>query len=76
MPPRPGHIPSAIERGALQKLMTGQRLSLAKLHPAGKETVATMLSKGWISSEVDPHGLQYRMTSAGEAAFKARIPGK
>jgi hypothetical protein len=74
MPPRPGHIPHSIERTALQKLITGQPLSLVKLHPAGKDTVARMLSKGWIVSETHAHGLRYRITAAGEAALKAKIP--
>ena len=47
---------------------------MVKLHPAGKETVATMLSKGWIASASLAHGVQYRITPAGEAAFKAKIP--
>ena len=59
MPPRPSHIPHAIERSALQKLSDGQLLSLVQLHPAGKETVAGMLSKGWIASEVGAHGVRY-----------------
>jgi hypothetical protein len=76
MPPRPGHIPHSIERSALQKLVTGQSLSLVKLHPAGKDTVVRMISKGWIVSETHAHGLRYRITAAGEAALKAKIPTK
>jgi hypothetical protein len=74
MPARPGHIPHSTERSALQKLMNGQSLSLVKLHPAGKNTLAAMLAKGWIASEANAHGLQYRITPAGKAAFKAKIP--
>jgi hypothetical protein len=74
MPARPSHIPHSTERSALQKLMKGQSLSLVKLHPAGKNTVAAMLSKGWIASEANAHGLRYRITPVGEAAFRAKIP--
>jgi hypothetical protein len=74
MPPRPSHIPHAIERSALQKLMGGRALSFIKLHPAGKDTIAGLLSKGWIASEVTAHGIHYRITDAGASAFKAKIP--
>jgi len=75
MPPRPGHIPHAMERSALQKLLSGQALSLLQLHPAGKDTVARMLGKGWLASEAYAHGKRYKITAAGEAAFRAKIPG-
>jgi hypothetical protein len=74
MPPRPSHIPHAIERSALQQLLSGKALSFVQLHPAGKDTVASMLGKGWIASETHAHGVRYRITVAGEAAFKAKIP--
>ena len=74
MPPRSAHIPHAIERSALQRLLTGQALSSLQLHPAGKDTLAGLLKKGWIVSESNEHGLRYRITAFGEAAFKARIP--
>jgi DNA-binding PadR family transcriptional regulator len=74
MPARPSHIPIASERIALQKLIKGHTLSLVKLHPAGKDTLARMLSKGWIVREAHAHGLQYRITAAGEAAFRAKVP--
>jgi hypothetical protein len=75
MSPRPRHLPHAIERSALQTLRTNPGLSLEKLHPAGSQTVAGMLAKGWIAKEVDARrGAQYSITSAGEAALKAQIP--
>ena len=46
MPPRPPHLPHNIEREALQKMSPIYGLPLAKLHPAGKRTVAQMLAKG------------------------------
>ena len=54
--------------------MGGQALPFVKLHPAGKDTIAGLLSKGWIASHVSAHGTRYRITDAGESAFKARIP--
>jgi len=74
MPPRSANIPHAIERSALQRLLTGQALSSVQLHPAGKDTLTGLLKKGWIVSETNAHGLRYRITASGEEAFKAKIP--
>ena len=50
-------------------------LSLENLHPAGRQTVAGMLAKGWIAREVDARsGARYCITPAGEAALKAQLP--
>jgi hypothetical protein len=50
-------------------------VSLEKLHPAGRQTVAGMLAKGWIAMEVTARsGARYCITPAGEAALKAQIP--
>ena len=50
-------------------------MSLEKLHPAGRQTVAGMLAKGWIAREVDARlGARYCITPAGEAALRAQIP--
>jgi DNA-binding IclR family transcriptional regulator len=72
MPPRPGHIPHNLERTALQKLSAAQGLPLAQLHPAGPQTIARMLEKGWI--ERSDAGARYCITPAGKAALKAKIP--
>jgi len=75
MPPRPSHLPHNLERSALQKLSAAQGLPLAQLHPAGPQTIARMLEKGWIERQLDPGvSTRYRITPAGEAALKAKIP--
>jgi len=75
MPPRPRHIPHNLERSALQKMITTGWLPLAKLHPAGKQTIAGMLAKGWVEIQLDVDGdAKYHITPAGEAALKAKIP--
>ncbi len=43
------------------------------LYPAKTNTIATMLAKGWIEMQPGPHP-KYRITAAGEAALKAKIP--
>jgi len=48
-------------------------LPLAKLHPAGKKTIAGMVAKGWIE-QVEHADATFRVTPAGEAALKAKIP--
>ena len=54
-----------------------QWLPAEALHPAGKNTIAAMLAKGWIEMHRDPgpHPM-YRITAAGEVAFKATIPSQ
>ena len=75
MPSRPRHLPHNLERSALQKMSATQGLPLAKLHPAGKQTIAGMIAKGWIEKQIDAGpGARYRITPAGEAALKAKIP--
>jgi hypothetical protein len=74
MPARASNIPHSIERSALQKLLIAEALSSNELYLAGKNTVAGLLAKGWIVSEVGTRGLQYRITPTGIAAFKAKIP--
>jgi hypothetical protein len=74
MPPRPRHLPHNLERTALQRLSVGRALPFAKLHPAGPQTVAGMLTKGWIEKQLDAGSVSYRITPAGEAALKARLP--
>ena len=75
MPPRPSHIPHNLERTALQKLSAAQGLPLAQLHPAGPQTIARMLEKGWIERQSDVGAIiRYCITPAGQAALKAKIP--
>lgn len=75
MPPRPGHLPHNIERTALQKLRVAQVLPLAQLYPAGERTIAGMVAKGWLEKLEDANtGASFRITPAGEAALRAKIP--
>jgi hypothetical protein len=74
MTPRAHHIPQARERGALQKLLSGKPLSLVQLYPAGQNTIAGMVAKGWIVSETPAQGRRYRITTAGAEAFRTKIP--
>jgi DNA-binding PadR family transcriptional regulator len=51
--------------------------SSEELHPAGEQTIATMLAKGWIERRSNDRGRPiYFITEAGQAALKAPIPGK
>jgi hypothetical protein len=75
MPSRPSHLPHNLERSALQKMSADQGLPSSKLHPAGKNTIAGMVAKGWITKQiVAGGGAKYLITPAGEAALKAKIP--
>jgi hypothetical protein len=74
MPARPSHLPHATERTALQKMSLTKGLRAEQLHPAGTQTIAGMLRKGWI--EKQPDGRTYCITAAGDAAFRAVIPTK
>lgn len=76
MPARPSHIPHNGERTILQKLRETPALPLAKLQPAGRQTIAGMVAKGWIEQQLDARAVaRFSITPAGEAAFKAKIPG-
>jgi hypothetical protein len=75
MPPRPSHLPHNVERTALQKMSATRGLPLEKLYPASKRTVAGMIAKGWIERQIDASaGATFRITPAGEAALRAKIP--
>jgi hypothetical protein len=73
----PSHIPQTNERSALQRMSVTKGLSTEELHPAGKQTIATMLAKGWIERRSNDHGrLVYFITAAGQAALTAPISSK
>jgi hypothetical protein len=75
MPPRPSHLPHSNERSALQRMSVKKGLSSEELHPAGKQTIATMVAKGWIERRSNDLGLpEYFITAAGQAALRAPIP--
>jgi len=72
---RSSNIPHNRERSALQKMSTDQGLLLSELYPAGKSTIAAMLAKGWIKKQMAvSRGARYLITSAGQAALRAKIP--
>jgi hypothetical protein len=56
MPARPSHIPHSSERSALQRMSATKGLPIEKLHPSGKQTVASMMAKGWIERHSDEKG--------------------
>ena len=73
MPARPSHLPTHIERSALQALLGGRELTAAGL-TRGRATIKTMLGKGWIE-----HGSShrvYRITPTGVAALRAPLPDR
>lgn len=48
---------------------------MAQLYPASRWTIAGMIAKGWVKKQMGANrGERYRITPAGEAALKAKIP--
>jgi hypothetical protein len=75
MPPPPTHLPHNLARSTLQRMSATQGLPSTQMHPAGKNTIAGMLAKGWIKKQVlASGGSSYLITPAGEAALKAKVP--
>jgi hypothetical protein len=75
MPARPSHIPHAMERSTLQRMSLTIGTPSEKLHPAGRQTVAKMVAKGWIERRSNAQGRTvYCITSLGLEALKAPIP--
>jgi hypothetical protein len=74
MPTRPSHIPHNLERTALQKMNATAWLLAKQLYPASQVTLDGMMAKGWIDKKMGANGARYRITPAGEAALKAKIP--
>jgi hypothetical protein len=67
MPAGPSHIPQARERAALQKMSPTRGMRLEQLHPAGKQLIASLVTKGWIEKQQD--GRTYCIMPAGEAGL-------
>jgi len=67
--PRPSHHPNHYERSALTKLASGRELPLSEL-TAPRTMIAKLLEKGWIERA----GSLYRITEAGKAALRAKMP--
>jgi hypothetical protein len=76
MPVRSSQIPHNLERTTLQKMNATEGLLVRQLYPAGQVTLDRMLAaKDWIEKQMDAKaGAKYRITPAGEAALKAKIP--
>jgi hypothetical protein len=53
MPPRPSHIPHASERSTLQRMNRAVETPTHKMLPAGRQTIAKMVAKGWIERASD-----------------------
>ena len=74
MPARPKHIPTYIERSALQWLRSREWDLEENLRPAGPRAIAKMLQKGWIERLPENAARKVRITKKGQAALKVRIP--
>jgi hypothetical protein len=75
MPARSRHVPHYLERSTLQRMSATKGLPSTQMHPAGKSTIAGMLAKGWIKTQMVTGGVaSYLITPVGEAALKAKIP--
>ena len=74
MPARSRHIPNSVERTTLQRMSVTKGLPFEKLYPSGKQTVASVMAKGWIERRSDDRGRAvYCITGAGQEALKAAI---
>jgi hypothetical protein len=72
MPARASHLPSYIERRALQELRSRGELSARNLLPTGQQSILKIMAKGWIENGSSTG--TYRITPAGEAALRAQLP--
>jgi hypothetical protein len=76
MPAGPSHIPHALERTILQRMSLTEGLPVEQLH-SGRQTVASMMKKGWVRWHLDDKGRAvYCITEAGQNALRAPIPFK
>ncbi len=75
MPAPARHIPHNLERTTLQKMNATEGLLVRQLYPVGQGTLDRMIATGWIEKQMDAKaGARYRITPAGEAALKVKIP--
>ena len=74
VPSRDPSLPYIQERQALQNLLSGGWKPARAIFPTnGEITLAKMVRKGWV--ERRRLGLlEFRITDAGRAAFRARLP--
>ena len=62
--------PTYRQREVLQLLISGDWVPILRRIPVGERLLATLLRTGWIERTND----LYRITEAGRAAFKTRVP--
>jgi hypothetical protein len=72
MPRRASHLPTHIERTALQKLRERGELTELQLEPTRIVTIAKMMIKGWVENGCASS--TYRITRNGEEALRTPIP--
>jgi hypothetical protein len=71
---RDPEIPNHRERASLQLMTHGNWVALKDLYPAGKGTVASLVSKGWIEADPNTSGIrQFHITQTGRTALSAKI---
>jgi hypothetical protein len=67
-------LPYIQERQALQIVLSGSWKPVRALFPThGAITLAKMIGKGWVEPRRSG-SVEYRITDAGRAAFRARLP--
>jgi hypothetical protein len=72
MPAREKHLPTHLERTALQALRAGSELSARELEPTTRRTILKLMAKGWI--ERGSSSRLYRITPVGEDALRIQLP--
>ena len=71
---RDPEIPNHRERSSLQSMTHGNWVAQNDLYPAGKGTLASLVSKGWIEPGANPSGTRkFRITQTGRTALSAKI---
>lgn len=70
MPPRASHLPTHVERNALQKLRSGHEMRF--LAPTGHRTILNLMAKGWIQRGTES-GTD-RITPSGDVALRMKLP--
>ena len=72
MPARASHLPTHIERTALQRLRAGSELTLKELEPTSHAILLKMMAKGWVERGIAIG--TYRITRTGEEAVRTPLP--
>ena len=67
--------PTYRQREVLQLLMSGDWMPLLKLIAVGDRLVGNLVQAGWIERNPDVKtSALYRITEAGRAAYRTRVP--